>query len=338
MRFGLALPHYDTSLANKPVSWEDVRRVAVLAEGAGFDSVWVSDHLFLDWSKYGGPSTAQGSLECWTTLSALAGATARIRIGSLALCNDLRNPALLAKMAATLDVLSEGRLELGMGAGWYEPEYVAAGIDFDPPRVRIERLGEAVEIVVRLLSGEELDFDGRHYKLKGAISRPQPVQTPRPTVWVGGKGDRLLAAAARVSDGWNFSWLTDVASYAERARAADAACERAGRDPRSLRRSVGAYVLVGTDEADAKKRFERLLDRTPPGVLQSASGHGAVSWDEFRGSRVAGTAEEVVDKLRPLSDLNVEEVVVALGALPFQVADEADVELFGAEVAPSLRS
>src|SRR5688572_11202653 len=163
MRLGLALPHYDTSFAGRPVSWLGVKEAAVAAERAGFDSVWVSDHLFLDWSKYGGPTDRQGALECWTTLSALAAATDKVRLGSLTICNDLRSPALLAKMVASLDQLSGGRVDLGLGAGWYEPEYEAAGIEYDKPATRIRRLGEAATIVARLLEGEELTFQGNHY-------------------------------------------------------------------------------------------------------------------------------------------------------------------------------
>ena len=335
MRLGLALPHYDTSFQGEPTSWDKVRRVAEVAEASGFDSVWVSDHLFLDWSKYGGPSEPQGSLECWTTLAALAGVTSRVRLGSLALCNDLRNPALLAKMAASLDLLSGGRLELGIGAGWYEPEYRAAGIEMDRPGVRIRRLGDSVEIVTRLLDGEELTFKSEHYTIDGAICRPTP--SPRPRVWIGGKGDLLLATAARVADGWNYSWIGSIDAYEERSRAAGAACEAAGRDPATLARSVGAYVLAGTDDADARRRFERLVERTPAGVLSGSTGGGAVSWDEFRKARVAGTVNEVVDKLSGLAALGVEEVVVTLGALPFQLGDLEDVELVGTEIAPALR-
>jgi alkanesulfonate monooxygenase SsuD/methylene tetrahydromethanopterin reductase-like flavin-dependent oxidoreductase (luciferase family) len=299
--------------------------------------VWVSDHLFLDWGKYGGGEEPQGSLECWTTLSALAAITERVRIGSLTLCNDLRNPALLAKMAATLDVLSGGRLEVGMGAGWYEPEFTAAGIAFDPARIRIERLGEAVEIVVRLLQGEVVDFDGEHYQTKGARCRPLPHGNGRPAIWVGGKGDRLLASAARAADGWNFSWIGDLGVYRERSRAADAACRDAGRDPASLRRSVGAYVLAGRDDRDLERRFARLVDRTPEGVLSGTSRGSAVSLDEFRGDRIAGSVGEVVERLGELKELGVEEVVTCFGAVPFQVAAEDDIELFATEVAPELR-
>jgi probable F420-dependent oxidoreductase len=337
MRLGLALPHYDTSLGGGPLSWDGVRRTAETAEAAGFDSVWVSDHLFLDWSKYGGPPDNQGSLECWTTMSALAAVTEQVRIGSLVLCNDLRNPALLAKMAASLDLLSSGRLDLGLGAGWYEPEYRAAGIDFASAGVRIRRLAEAAEIIGRLLDGDEVTYKGDHYTIDGALCRPRPVQSPRPPIWIGGKGDRLLDTAARVADGWNFSWVGSIGAYAERADAANRACEAAGRDPASLRRSIGAYVLVGSDEADLKRRFERLAECTPPGVLQTVSGGREVSLGEFRERGIVGLVSEAADRLGRLSELGVEEVVASLGALPFQVADEEDVELVGHELAPALR-
>jgi probable F420-dependent oxidoreductase len=337
MRFGLALPHYDTSLAGQPVSWDGVRRAAERAEAAGFDSVWVSDHLFLDWGKYGGPPDRQGALECWTTMTAVASVTERVRVGSMALCNDFRNPALLAKVSATLDLLSGGRLDVGLGAGWYEPEYRAADIDFDPPGRRIARLGESLEIVARLLEGEELVFKGDHYTIDGAICRPGPLQSPRPPLWVGGKGDYLLKTAARFADGWNFSWLGSIDTYGERSTAADRACEALGRDPASLRRSVGAYVVTGTDEADLRTRFERLVDRTPEGVLRSGNAGTAVSWEEFRTSRIAGTTGEVVEQLGRLHELGVEEVIVGLGALPFQVADEEDIDLVGSEIIPALR-
>ncbi|MGH2787550.1 MAG: LLM class flavin-dependent oxidoreductase [Actinomycetota bacterium] len=336
MRLGIALPHYDTSLAGRPASWAGVRDAALLAEQAGFDSVWVSDHLFLDWSKYGGSSEPRGSLECWVTMSALAAVTTRVRVGSLALCNDLRNPALVAKMAATLDALSGGRIDVGIGAGWYEPEYRAAGIEFDAPRTRIARMEEAVEIVGRLLAGEELVFKGDHYTIDGAVCRPRPVQDPRPPIWVGGKGDRLLAAAARSADGWNFSWIGSIDAYADRVAAADRACAAAGRDPATLRRSVGAYLLAGHDDADLTRRFERLVERTPDGVLLVEATGRALSFDEFRHRGIVGTPDYVVDRLGRLEEMGAEEVVVSLGALPFQVADLEDIELVGTEIAAAL--
>ncbi len=311
--------------------------MARMAERAGFDSVWVSDHLFLDWSKYGGSDETRGCLECWTSLAAIAASTERIRIGSLALCNDLRPPGLVAKMAATLDVLSGGRIEVGLGAGWYEPEYRAAGIDFLPAGRRIRKAGEAASLIGRLLRGEQVSHAGDFYELDEAVVTPTPLQRPNPPVWMGGKGDLLLKTAVASADGWNYSWAGDLDAYRDRARAADRACEQAGRDPNSLRRSVGVYVLAGRDEGDARRRFEGLVDVTPPGVLRADADGSGVSWDEFRRAHVAGSVTEVIDRLGAFAEAGVEEVVVGLGTLPFQVADEDQVSFIGSEIAPALR-
>jgi probable F420-dependent oxidoreductase len=336
VRFGLALPHYDTSLAGRPFEWESLKRVARLAETSGFDSVWVSDHLFLDWSKYGGPDEPQGTPECLMTLGALSAVTERVRIGSLALCNDFRNPALLAKMVATLDRLSDGRLDVGMGAGWYEPEYAAAGIEFLPSGDRIRKLGESLQIMTRLLEGEVVDFDGDHYHLKGAICRPTPSQEPRPALWVGGKGDFLLRTAIRYADGWNYSWLGAFDTYRERSERAGVICAEEGRDPATFRRSVGVYLLAGDDETDMRRRFERLAGRTPPGILQAPNSETGVSWDEFRKGNLVGTPDEVAQKLEALAELGVEEVVFTLGCIPFQLGDEEDVAYVGERIIPAL--
>ena len=336
MRFGLALPHYDTSLAGRPFDWDSLVRVARLAEASGFDSVWVSDHLFLDWSKYGGPDEPQGTPECIMTMSALAGVTERVRIGSLALCNDFRNPALLAKMIATLDGLSDGRIDIGMGAGWYEPEYASAGIEFLPSGDRIRKLGESLQILTRLLEGEVVDFDGEHYHLKGALCRPSPVQRPRPSLFVGGKGDFLLKTAVRFADGWNFSWMGDFETYRERAAKADRLCETEGRDPATFKRSVGIYLLAGADEADISRRFDRLAKRTPPGILQAPNSETGVGLKEFRRSNLVGTPDEIAHRLEQLAELGVEEVVCTLGSIPFQLGDEEDVVYVGETIIPAL--
>jgi probable F420-dependent oxidoreductase len=336
VRFGLALPHYDTSLAGRPFEWESLKRVARLAESSGFDSVWVSDHLFLDWSKYGGPDEPQGTPECLMTIGALSAVTERVRIGSLALCNDFRNPALLAKMIATLDRLSDGRLDVGMGAGWYEPEYAAAGIEFLPPGDRIRKLGESLRIMTHLLEGEVVDFDGDHYHLKGALCRPTPKQEPRPALWVGGKGDFLLRTAIRYADGWNYSWLGDFNTYRERSERASLICAEEGRDPATFRRSVGIYLLAGDDETDTRRRFERLASRTPPGILQAPNSETGVSWEEFRKGNLVGTPDEIAQKLEALAELGVEEVIFTLGCIPFQLGDEEDVSYVGERIISSL--
>lgn len=336
MRIGLAIPHYDTSYQGEPASWQAILEVACTAERVGFDSIWVSDHFFLDWGKYGGADDRRGAFECWTLLAALAARTDTVRIGSLALCNDFRSPALLAKMAGSLDLLSGGRLELGLGAGWYEPEYDAVGIAFDPPGERIARLGEAGRVVRSLLDGDEVSFEGRHYALDGAICRPRR-EDGRPAVWFGGKGDYLIKTAVRHADGWNFSWLGSLDTYRDRLAAAEKACDEEGRDLSTFRRSVGAYVMTGSDDADASRRFDRLAGRTPPGVLQGSNGESAVSWQGFKETNVAGSATEVIDRLGEIKDLGVEEVIMTLGTLPFQLGDIEDVEMVGQEIVPAIR-
>lgn len=336
MRVGLAMPHYDTSLAAWPAAWDGLSRVARVAEEGGLASLWVSDHLFLDWGKYGGAPEPRGSFECWTTMSALAASTRRIRIGSLTLCNDLRNPGLVAKMIATLDRLSDGRVDPGFGGGWYEPEYRSAGIPFEPAGARINKVGEAVGVVRRLLRGEEVTFEGHHYSFDGAICRPVGVQSPNAPLWIGGKGDLLIRTVVAVADGWNFSWLGPVDLYQERLRHFEAECERALRDPTTIRRSVGVYLLAGTDAADVRRRFERLVERSPTGVLSGAASGTGVSWDEFRAKSFVGTTDEVIGRLGRLRDLGVDEVIVTLGAVPFQVADEEEVAFLASEIAPAL--
>jgi alkanesulfonate monooxygenase SsuD/methylene tetrahydromethanopterin reductase-like flavin-dependent oxidoreductase (luciferase family) len=146
-------------------------------------------------------------------------------------------------------------------------------------------------------------------------------------LWIGGKGDLLLKTAARVADGWNYSWIGSIDEYRRRAEAADRACEGAGRPPDSLRRSVGAFMLAGNTEADLRRRFDRLVERTPDGVL------AGVSFEQYRSRGLIGTVEEVVDRIGRLTEVGVEEVVVSVGVLPFQVADEEDVEFVGTEIA-----
>ena len=334
MRFGLALPHYDFSFGaagdRAAVGWQLVSDWARRAENLGFDSVWVSDHLFLDLGKYGGPADPQGSMECFTTLAALAISTERVRLGSLVACNDLRLPAIVAKMAATIDVLSGGRVDIGMGAGWYEPEYHAAGVGFDPPGTRVGRLAEAVQIVAGMLSSAPFSFEGSHYRVEDAWNLPRPVQSPRPPVWVGGKGDRVAALAGRYADGFNSCWAWTPGAYAGRVRIVERAAEKAGRDPSSVRRSVGLYTLPGTDEADVRRRWERYLANTPAGVGASLSLEG------WRRDKLCGSPEAMAETVEAFAALGVEEIILSFGIVPFQVADPSAPDLFAAQMFPKL--
>ena len=323
MDVGLALPHYDHSVAGeRPLRWSTVVEWARAAERAGLGSVWVSDHLFVSLDRWGGPAGPVEGLECLSTLTGLAGATARVRLGSLVLCSGLRPPGVLAKALATLDVVSAGRLTVGIGAGWFAAEYAAAGLPFPPAATRIEQLEEAIHVLRRSFTGEPFDHAGRHFRLEAMVCRPRPVQQPSPPVWVGGLGDRLLGVVARSADGWNAGgWSGPVDAYLERARSLERACGQAGRDPATVARSVNRLALVGEDEADLRRRWERLAASTPSGALPAGG------LDGYRRGRLVGTVEQVGEQLAAWAATGVETVIVSLGALPFTVTGVDDLEL-----------
>ena len=199
-------------------------------EELGFDSIWHCDHLLRSLDP-----TAP-LFEGWTLLSALAAETSRIRVGALVSSNVLRHPALLAQQAITVDHVSEGRLELGVGCGWFEEEHRRFGIPLFEPGVRVDRFSEALKIIDPLLRGETVSHEGRHYQLSGARLRPRPVQRPRPPFTLAAHGPRMLRICARFADRWNsFGTVEEIAG---RNRLLDQACERIGRDPTEISRSV----------------------------------------------------------------------------------------------------
>jgi alkanesulfonate monooxygenase SsuD/methylene tetrahydromethanopterin reductase-like flavin-dependent oxidoreductase (luciferase family) len=325
VRIGLALPQYDYSVPGEsPLRLETLARYARGAEALGYDSLWLSDHLFLDLAKYGGGATRYGVLEPIATLAALASVVSRPRLGTLVLCEALRPPGVAAKALATLDRITGGRLDVGLGAGWYGPEYEALGQPMPPPGVRVARLGEATEIVAGLLGGEPLTFEGEHYEVRHAVVDPPALQVPRPPVFVGGKGDRVIRTAVAAADGWNTCWVWTPEDYQARLAVLDAACEEADRDPEQVWRSLGLYALAGENERDLARRFERLREATPAGVLDR------VTLDEWRVGRLVGTVEQVREQRAEWDLLGVETLIVGAGAVPFHVGSLDDVELLAA--------
>jgi len=225
-----------------------------LYEELGFDSVWDCDHLVQ-------PSRPHGPyFEGWTLLAGLAAVTSRIRIGVLVTCNTFRHPALLAKEAVTVDHISNGRLELGMGAGWYEPEHTMYGIDFPSPDQLIGRFEEAVEIVDSLLRNEVVTFKGNHYSLHDAEFRPGPVQRPRPPLTIGAHGPRMLKLCARYADAWNsFGSVDEIRA---RNRILNEKCEEVGRDPGEIVRSLYVWRAKADDDPwDSIDAFQDVVGR-----------------------------------------------------------------------------
>jgi alkanesulfonate monooxygenase SsuD/methylene tetrahydromethanopterin reductase-like flavin-dependent oxidoreductase (luciferase family) len=322
MRIGLALAQYDYSVAGeRPLRFETIVEHARLAEQHRAESVWLSDHLFLDLSKYGGSAEREACYDPIVTLAALARAVPRVRLGTLVLLEALRPAAVLAKALATVDCVSGGRLDVGLGAGWYEPEYDALGMEMPRPGVRLDRLVDALEVVKGLLGGGPFTYDGAHHRAREATNRPAAVQRPRPRVFVGGKGDRLLRLAARHADGWNTCWVWTPDAYAQRVRVLDDACASIGRDPATMWRTLGLYALCGEDERDLERRFERLREVSPKGVLDG------IDLATFRVGRLVGTVDEVRAQVRAWERLGVDALILGVGAVPFQISDRSDVEL-----------
>jgi probable F420-dependent oxidoreductase len=328
MRLGLALPQYDFSVAGeKPLQWSTVTEWARAAQEAGFDSLWLSDHLFLDVEKYGGVPDRESALDPIVAIAALACEVDDMRLGTLVLCEALRPAAVLAKSLASLDRVCEGRLDIGIGAGWYEPEYEAIGMAMPSPGDRLARLAESVTVLRGLLGGGPCTFEGAHHRACAAVNAPPALQQPTPPINVGGKGDRLLRLVAELADGWNTCWVWTPDGYRERLGVLEHACATVERDPETVSRSLGLYTLCGEDERDLECRFERLQALSPPGVLDG------VSLDEWRVGRLVGTVEEVREQAAGWADLGVETLIVGLGAVPFAVTTIDDLQL----VASALR-
>jgi probable F420-dependent oxidoreductase len=327
MRFGLSLPHYDFSLpAVRPITFGAVAEHAVRAEELGFDSVWVSDHFFYSLARHGAGDELLGSLEPLSTLAGLATRTGRVRLGTLVLGAPFRHPSVLAKSATTIDVLSEGRLDMGIGAGWYRDEFDAFGYRFGNVRDRFDALAQTVEVLDVLLPGGPVTRDVAGLHLVQAYNRPEPVQRPRPPIWVGAKGgDRALRLVAKHADGWNSVWRWTPEAFGERVLRARDLAEAVGRDPATIRFSVGLYTVIGEDDQDVRRRWSA-LERWMPGVLAGQS------FDEWRADALVGTVDQVRERVRAFEDVGVEEIIVSPAPLPFAIPDASMLELFAASV------
>jgi probable F420-dependent oxidoreductase len=231
MRIGVMLPFGASDGPGRLPTWREMHAFATHAEAVGLDSLWVCDHFL------SGPAgrPAEAIHEGWTIVAALAAATNRIELGQLVMCVSFRSPALLAKMAVTADGVSGGRLVLGLGAGWYDPEYLAFGFPTDH---RVARFEEALQIIGALLRGERLTFAGRYHQVRDAVLLPSPDR-PIP-ILVAGNGPRMLRLTARYADAWNTAWFGPPDErLGQRLANMHAALQAEGRDPATLRRTVG---------------------------------------------------------------------------------------------------
>jgi probable F420-dependent oxidoreductase len=287
LRIGIQLPEVE-----REVRWPEYAAIARAAEEVGFDSIWVGDHYL--YRDDGRPE--RGPWEAWTSLAALAGITSRVSLGPLVACLGFHDPAVLAKMAATVDEISGGRLVFGVGAGWNEAEFRAFGVPYDH---RVARFEESYEIVRRLLDGERVTFHGTYAHVDDAILLPRPAR--RPKLMVGSSGKRMLAITLPTADAWN-TWFDEYGNsldgYAALRDRIDDACLSAGRDPSDVERSV--CTLVALDGGSG--------ERSAPAGMRAVGGSMRDVGEHLRGLEELGVAEVIV-----VADPITERSVRALG-------------------------
>lgn len=300
------------------VTWEQWRALALTAEEHGFETLFRSDHYLSVEGR-----TERGSLDAWTTLAGLAAITSRIRLGTLVSPATFRHPSVLAKSAATVDHISGGRVEVGLGAGWNELEHRSYGFEFfDRMGTRMDVMEEQAEILARSFEDGPFSFEGKHYRVENLDALPKPLQRPRPPLVMGGSGaPRGMAIAARWADEYNTVFVGPEEAGARREKWVQA-WSAAGRDPDALVFSVMSAVLVGADEAEVEERAARLAERRGVDVDSMLPG--------LRASGVVGTIDEAAERLREYEAAGVQRFM-----LQHLLHDDTDeVELIGRELIP----
>lgn len=313
LRFGVQAGPTDTPYAARRDYWREAERL-------GYDWASVGDH-FMPNPVFGARATDPWH-EAWTMLAALAEATVRIRVGVLVTSVGYRHPAVLAKMAATLDVISGGRLEFGIGAGYLEAEYRMYGLPFPPAPVRIAQLDEAIRVCKLLWTRERADFVGAHFALVDAVCEPKPVQRPHPPIWIGGGGERkTLRVVAEHADGWN-AFPAPVPQLQRKLDVLRNHCVAVGRDYDAIRKQLVCTAIVRSDPARVEEELARFAEerQAPPARARQMA--------------IAGTPEEVAARLAPYLGIGFDMFLVQ-ERTPL---DHETLRLFTQEVAPRLRA
>jgi F420-dependent oxidoreductase-like protein len=312
--------------AQDGLTWERWQRLAVQAEEMGYESLWRSDHLVSVVGRFERPA-----LEAWASLTYLATATKRLRFGALVTPVTFRHPSLLALMAAAVDVLSGGRLEVGMGIGWEPREHEAFGIPFPDVRTRLECLGEAVAVMRLLWTGEEAFYTGRHYTLDGARGHPIPVQRPGPPIIVAGLGEEvLLRIAAEQSTEWNAHGLA-VEEYRRKVSVFERHCVAANRDPSTVRRSVAGAVVVAKSRREVERRIANLANLIPLPVF-FPPGAGATPAELRARGWFAGSPDDIIRQVEALESAGVHRVMFQ----QLDLADDETIELIAELILPHI--
>ena len=296
-------------------------------EKLGYYSAWIEDHLFSG-------TLAGGTVplfECWTSLSFLAAVTRTIRLGTLVLSNSYRIPSVLAKMAATFDFMSNGRLEFGFGAGWAEDEYEAYGIPYPSTRVRIAQMKQAVTIIKKMWTEDRPTFQGKYYHINDARCDPKPIQQPHPPIWIGGVGERfLLRAVAEHADGWNIYMpeVEGLKACEHKLAVLKKHCYAIGRDPKEIEKSARISLVIAKTTNQVRKKLKKITSNIWTNVLVDGTWkRQRISTEEYMKRSIVGTPEECVEKIHKFSELGFTYFI--LGNISFRKEER---ELFADEV------
>ena len=279
--------------------------IASTGETLGFESIWVSDHLFMTTDSIDIPC-----LECWTTLTALARDTSSLRFGAMVSSQSYRNPALLAKVAATIDHMSAGRLNYGIGAGWKEIEYRAYGYPYPSPATRIRQLDEAVQIAKLMWTEDAPTFHGKYYTIDDVLSSPKPLQKPHIPIWIGGSGNLTLRVTARHGQACNFAWTVPIDLYTQKLAVLQAHCDNEGTNYDAIRKSAGVMMVIGQTDAHVKQKLKKLdaLQNTP-----------YMRYLNRQRPNLVGTPDYVAEEMKKYLPLGIDHFI-----LRFHFQDEID--------------
>jgi alkanesulfonate monooxygenase SsuD/methylene tetrahydromethanopterin reductase-like flavin-dependent oxidoreductase (luciferase family) len=322
--FGVLIPtyggHHNCPLYEK-IDWNLTRGIVKRCEQLGYDSVWVPDHMML--------GRNQAILDGWTVLSAFSAATEKIKLGMMVSCNSYRNPALAAKMGATLDVISGGRLIFGYGAGWKKDEYDAYGIPFPSPLVRVRQMREGLKIVERLWTEKEVTFQGEYYRIQGAVCEPKPLQKPRPPILVGAQKPLMLRLAAELADIWDIDVDPAVQTYKEKLEILKRHCSELQRPFQDLKKSVAFHILIAPTNLRLKETWRSIENELGEPYSMPREWQRAHAYEET-GKIISGTPDECLKMLQEFVDLGVSQFNLAFLDYP----DLRGIKVFAEEVMP----
>jgi F420-dependent oxidoreductase-like protein len=302
-----------------------MRDLATYADGGAWDSLWVYDHFHTV-----PVPTDEATHEAWSLMSAYAATTTRIKLGQMCTAMSYRNPAYLAKVAATVDIISGGRVQMGIGGGWYEHEWRAYGYGFPSAGVRLARLDEGVQIMRDAWRDGRVSFDGKHYQVNDAIVAPKPLQEGGIPLWIAGGGEKVtLKIAAKYAQYTNFT--SEPEGFAHKSKVLEEHCANVGTDYGAIVRSSNFNAIVGSSEAEVAERVERVrarqIGKADPEAVEAMLAN-ATSPDS-----ASGTPEQIVERLTRMRDLGCEYAILYF---PEAAYDRSGIELFEREVIPAL--